>query len=423
MTIFKENKFTMLNSLSSFLSPIKKCYYILKMECKNIKKILVIKLRHIGDVLLTVPALAAIREEFPQAHISVLVNSGTEETLTGCPFINDLIIFDRKTKGLPFIKKYLEELGFLLRIRQGGYDMTVDFTGGDRAAVISLLSRARYRIAKHSGKRSLWGKHLIATHQAHLDGHSHVVLQNRELLRTVSIDASPVAVTLHIPAETENKMRNRLSNYGVTEEDFLIHVHPSSRWFFKCWKDEYMAQVLSGLLKQGLKVAVTSAPDKKEIALVERILSLIPSEFRQNGINHPSLLPLQGATSIKEIAALSQACDLFFGVDSAPMHIAASVGTPVVALFGPSGAFNWGPWDNDVSLSTPYTQRKGIQHSGRHTVIQQERSCVPCGKDGCEGTKRSACLDDIRPDDVLPILLNKVAHSHKSIRQNKRGLP
>ncbi|MEK7331830.1 MAG: putative lipopolysaccharide heptosyltransferase III, partial [Nitrospirota bacterium] len=79
------------------------------------------------------------------------------------------------------------------------------------------------------------------------------------------------------------------------------------------------------------------------------------------------------------------------------------------AVFGPSGAFDWGPWDNKISNSgNPYPERNGIQTFGMHTVIQKNRECIPCGEDGCDGSKISRCLEDITPDDVKNILTKKL---------------
>ena len=104
-------------------------------EIKNIKKILVIKLRHIGDVLLTVPTFKALRENFPDAHIAALVELGTEEVLTGNHLINEIITFDRKIKSKNLIQKFYLEMSFFFKIRAMKFDMTVDLTGGDRPAV------------------------------------------------------------------------------------------------------------------------------------------------------------------------------------------------------------------------------------------------------------------------------------------------
>ncbi len=124
-------------------------------------------------------------------------------------------------------------------------------------------------------------------------------------------------------------------------------------------------------------------------------------------------MELLGKTSLNQLSALSKRANLFFGVDSAPMHIAAAVDTPVIALFGPSGAFHWGPWDNNYSsefgvrsseLKNPYSRKNGTQTFGKHTVIQKDWDCVPCGKDGCKGSKISDCLLDIGVGEVIDII-------------------
>ena len=98
------------------------------------------------------------------------------------------------------------------------------------------------------------------------------------------------------------------------------------------------------------------------------------------GVNPINLV---GRLSLKELGALIAQARFFFGVDSAPMHLAAAVDTPAVALFGPSGVFNWGPWGEG------------------HLVIQKDWDCVPCGRDGCEGSKVSRCLMELAPEEVL----------------------
>ena len=170
-----------------------------------------------------------------------------------------------------------------------------------------------------------------------------------------------------------------------------------------------MAEVINWLTDRGITVIVTSAPDKREMEKAKKILSMVR-------ISKSSFIDLCGKTNIKQLAAISEVSDLFFGVDSAPMHIAAAVGTPVVALFGPSGAFHWGPWDNESSklrvksleFKTPYPEKSGIQTFGIHTVIQQDWKCVPCGKDGCDGSKISRCLEEIKTEEVINILKGKL---------------
>jgi heptosyltransferase-3 len=239
-----------------------------------------------------------------------------------------------------------------------------------------------------------------------------MVLQNLDVVSEFGINTQNLSVDFHIPENDRAFVREMLRERKITEGETIVHIHPTSRWLFKCWKDEYMAEIMNWLVDQKVRVVVTSSSDTREVKKAERILSLV------SGLRTPNseLVDLCGKTTIKQLAAVSEVADLFFGVDSAPMHIAAAVGTPVVALFGPSGAFHWGPWDNKSSLSgvqrsafkSPYRRRNGVQTFGIHTVIQREWGCIPCGSDGCEGSKISKCLEDIATDEVKAILEQKL---------------
>ena len=394
------------------------------MNFSGIKKILVIKLRHIGDVLLSVPVFRALRENFPEAHITALVNSGTEEILEASPFIDEIIAFDRSIKKMDFPQKYIKEISFLKMIRRKGFDMAVDLTGGDRAAIISFVSGAAYRLG-HDIREGFWGKRYLYTHLAGKNDNQHTVLQNLDIVKQFGIKADNLSVDISIP-EDARMFANRILEKNRTDKNTpVVHVHPTSRWLFKCWRDEYMAEVINWLTDRGITVIVTSAPDKREMEKAKRILSFVVGDSPDSTASpvnlgqspHGSrLIDLCGKTNIKQLAALSEVSDLFFGVDSAPMHIAAAVGTPVVAIFGPSGAFHWGPWDNESSklsiksleFKTPYPEKSGIQTFGIHTVIQQDWKCIPCGKDGCDGSKTSRCLTEMKTEEVINILKGKL---------------
>ncbi|HDH06094.1 MAG TPA: putative lipopolysaccharide heptosyltransferase III [Nitrospirae bacterium] len=383
-------------------------------EFRGVNKILVIKLRHIGDVLITVPVIRALKETFPDASVSVLVNSGTEDVLAGNPLIDELITFDQKMIDLSAVARYLKEIRFLKKIRLKGFDMTVDLTGGDRAAILSRVSGAGYRLGWKSGKGFI-GKKYFHTHQVEPHGGKHMVLQNLEIVSRSGINTNNLSVDIHIPEKERMIIKETLREYNITEHDTIVHIHPTSRWLFKCWKNEYMADITAWIIEKGMKVILTSAPGKNEIEKVRKILSLVSGLQTKNS----GLINLSGKTTIKQLAAISDISDLFFGVDSAPMHIAAAVNTPAVALFGPSGAFDWGPWDNKSSGSgvqglgaeNPYSHKNGIQRSGIHTVIQRDWDCIPCGKDGCNGSKKSRCLEDITPDEVKEIISEKLKNT------------
>jgi heptosyltransferase-3 len=378
------------------------------MNFQGVRKILVIKLRHIGDVLLTVPVFRALREHFPDARIAALVNAGTEDVLGGNPLIDEMLLFERRIKKLSPLQRYLREIQFLKEVRTRGFDMTIDLTGGDRAAILSFVSGARYRVGWMQ-KKGFPGKKRLYTHLSLPEEKNHMVVQNLDVVSRFGIDTRNLSVDFHIPGQDRDLVRTMFRTRKITEGEAIVHIHPTSRWLFKCWKDEYMAEVILWLLGRDIAVVLTSSPESREMEKARRILSLVGP--------HQKLVNLCGNTTIKQLGAVAERATLFFGVDSAPMHIAAAVGTPVIALFGPSGAFSWGPWDNNESArcevqsakaKSPYRQRNGIQTFGMHTVIQRERDCVPCGRDGCNGTKISRCLEDISVGEVRAIMEEKL---------------
>jgi heptosyltransferase-3 len=162
-----------------------------------------------------------------------------------------------------------------------------------------------------------------------------------------------------------------LAAAGLASGGF-IQVHPTSRWLFKSWTESRNAELLQRLARDGHRIVVTGAPDPRERAIMARILAeaAVP------------VVDLSGQLSLREMGALAARARLFFGVDSAPMHIAAAMGTPVVALFGPSGEKEWGPW------RVP------------HRVVVSDHPCRPCGNDGCGGGKVSECLTTLPVDRV-----------------------
>ena len=403
------------------------------MKTPDVKRILIIKLRNIGDVLLTVPAIRAVRERYPNAYIAVLVNRGTEEMLTGNPLINEVITYDRSIKSLHFFKKLVKEAAFLMFIREKKFDMVVDLTSGDRAAMYSFLGGAKLRYAYDPEGRGFFGKSFFYTRLGKkLGAPNHMVIQNLHLVRQFGMDTDDLKVDIYFSEEDKRFVKDLLLSKGIRQGEPFIHIHPTSRWLFKCWKDEYMAEIIGWLIDRGTKVVLTSSPEKKEMERAKRISSLLSQLTTHNS---SLLTDLCGNTTLKHLAVISKKAYLFFGVDSAPMHIAAAVGTPVVALFGPTGAYDWGPWDNkslkfkvqspmlkgavpdlrteqgkivESGQSSLYKSKNGIRNSGIHTVIQKDWDCVPCGKDGCGGSKRSKCLDEIEVSELQSVLVNSL---------------
>lgn len=381
------------------------------MEFKGVKKILVLKLRLIGDVLLTVPVIKALKGAFPEAGVSVLVNSGTKEMLTLNPLIDEMIVFERGLKSGSFTGRVGGELRLLKGLRGRGFDMAVDLTSGDRPALLGFMTGARYRLGFDPAGKGFAGKKHLYTHLAKRPKLKHVVLRDLSLLEAFGIGRNDLSVDIYTSPSVEALVEKILKEAGCSNAPF-VHVHPTASEFYKCWTDEGMASVMDAIQDAGFRTVVTSGPDIRELDKVASIIDLMRTRP----------VDLSGRISLKGLAALSRRAALFFGVDTAPMHIAAAVGTPVVALFGPSGAFDWGPWDNiensrpgksfggdgEASIQSPYTGLGGVQTSGAHTIIQRGWECVPCGKKGCRGSGKSDCLADLKAEEVMGIIRERL---------------
>ncbi|NOX15263.1 MAG: putative lipopolysaccharide heptosyltransferase III [Epsilonproteobacteria bacterium] len=338
-------------------------------------KILLMKFRNIGDVLLLSPVIKNLKLAYPNSTIDVALNSGTKEMMTLNPNVNNIIIYDRgKIKSFNILKRVLEEIKFALKIRINKYDIVVNTTEGDRGTQIALLSDAKIKIGYKNHKNRLLKN--VFTHNLPSQELRHTLEMNLDVLRVLNLPIKEKKVEIFWSKEDEKRVDKLLACKK------FIHVHPVSRWLFKCLNDKIVASIIDYCeIELKIRVVLTSAPIKQELDRISSILKLCKSE----PVN------LSGKLTLKQTACLNKKADFFIGVDTAIMHISAANDIPVLAFFGPSGADHWGPWDNDM-MKSGYTTRRGFRSMGKHKVIQENWDCIPCGKDGCNGTKISDCL-------------------------------
>jgi heptosyltransferase-3 len=337
-------------------------------------RILVIKFRNIGDVLLTTPLIKNLKLNYPNAKIDCLVNKGTEDMLTLNPNIDKVFTYDRNYfKSLPKFKRFIEEFKFLNNFKN--YDMVINTTEGDRGTFVSKFSKAKIKIG-FTPKKNLLLKNVFTHKLKNPPLLRHIIENNLDALRILNKKIYEKKVEIFWSKEDDKFVDN------LKLPKKFVHFHPVSRWFFKCIDDKISAKIIDFIEENlDLKVVLTAAPVKKEIERVDKILSLV----KTNPIN------LSGKLTLKQTAALNKRAKFFIGVDTAIMHISAANDVPVLAFFGPSGAFNWGPWDNNL-FESGYTKKNGFQQMGKHRVIQVDWECAPCGQDGCNGSKISECL-------------------------------
>jgi heptosyltransferase-3 len=341
----------------------------------EIRRALVIKLRHHGDVLVASPVFSALKAHAPQAEIDALVYADTAEMLTLHPAVARVLTIDRKWKQLGLFGQAQAELALYNDLKARGYDLVIHLTEHWRGAWLCRLLKPRWALGPLvKGRSRRWREsftHLQVMHNAQ----RHMAETNLDALRRLGIHPGPDErrLTLVPGAQAEASVAAHLTGFGLVAGRF-IHVHPASRWFFKCWPVERMAALVDRLQAAGHAVVLTAAPSADEMAMLEAI---------QARLAKPAF-SLAGQLSLKEMGALTAAARLFIGVDSAPMHIAAAVGTPTVALFGPSGDKQWGPWGVPCRV-----------------VASTGHPCRPCGADGCGGGKVSDCLVSLTVDRVM----------------------
>jgi heptosyltransferase-3 len=346
------------------------------IDLSLLRRVLVIKLRHHGDVLLTSPVFGMLKNHAPHLEVDALVYQDTAEMLSFHPAISQIHTIDRKWKSAGILTQSKAEWQLLSTLRARRYDLVVHLTEHPRGAWITKLTGAKFGVAKEiKRKGGLWKSaftHLFTpvncgncrhTVETHLDALRRIGIQPNEQERKLTLVPGPTA---------ESTIEKKLAEHRLETRKF-IHIHPTSRWLFKCWPAEKMTALISSLQKQGHRIVITAAPAPEELAMTRAILA---------GLDQP-VVDLAGQLSLKQLAALSARAKLFIGVDSAPMHIAAAMGTPSVALFGPSGDIEWSPWQVT------------------HRVIHSDHPCRPCGNDGCGGSKISECLTTIPVDQVL----------------------
>ena len=347
----------------------------MSVPIKALNRILVIKLRHHGDVLMTSPVLSVLKAQAPHCEIDALVYADTVPMLQGHPALAQLHTIDRGWKALAPMAQFAAEWRLLSMLRARHYDLVIHLTEHRRGAWLTRLLSPRFSVAPELAARGRFWRNSF-THRYLIDksGRRHVVEYNLDALRALGIDPQAAQKKLvMVPGDAaETRVAELMRAHGLSAQGF-IHFHPTSRWLFKCWPADKMAVLMNTLHAQGHRLVLTAAPDAQESAMIAEINALTKAPY----------INLSGQLLLKELAALTARAKLFVGVDSAPMHIAAAMGTPTVALFGPSGDKEWGPW----------------QVASR--VVANIHACRPCGKDGCNGSKVSDCLVSLPVASVL----------------------
>jgi heptosyltransferase III len=285
--------------------------------------ILLLQLKRIGDLILTTPAIAALRGKFPEAGISLVVSAAVKELLPAIGGIDKVYEVRGKT----------DDALDWLALSFGKFDYCLDFTRNDRSAFLTFLSGARKRItADHPQLRT---KLRARSYNELVDapvGFLHTVDYHLALLKPLGIENSSRAIQLHLPAETVQAADALLRTANIA--DGFVCFHPGSARSEKFWETSRWAEAIDHCAREtGMICVLTGGGSSIERAQI--------AEIRNAASSKP--IDLSGKTDLLTLAALVRRARLLVTVDSAPMHFAAAWNTPQVVLFGPTNPFHWHP--------------------------------------------------------------------------------
>jgi lipopolysaccharide heptosyltransferase II len=344
------------------------------------RHILLVRLRQIGDVVFTTPAIGALRRRFPQAHLSYLVEPAAAPIVAANHHLNEVIVAPRRRgfRGL------LDDLALGRRLRAAGFDLAIDFHGGPRASLLTWLSGATVRIGYQVAGRSWMYTHRVARARELRARHS--VVNQWDLLRALEIappDPSEMPTEMAVDDAAAAAVDIRLSRAGVAPADRLVVVHVSAGNPFRRWPFEHFVELTTALAKEhtSRRIIVTSGPSEEAAAV--RVIAA--ARDRLGTADAPRVLSC-GEFSLVELRALLERASLFIGGDSGPLHIASTTAVPIVGLYGPTLPERSAPW-----------------RSARYATESVDAGVLPCRP--CEqrvcvpGDFR--CLTLIRPAQVL----------------------
>jgi ADP-heptose:LPS heptosyltransferase len=280
-------------------------------------RILIVKLRAIGDVLLSTVVLPALRKTYPSSTIVFLAESPAFDILRGNPYVNDIILYDRSTMG---------GIDLIRAVRRGKFDMVIDLFGNPRTALLTRLSGARHRVGFRFRGRT-YAYTIVVNPRGN---RVHNTRFNLDALDALGIPADEVIPTMPVGVEDERYVQGFLREAGL-EHVRLVALHTGGGWYTKRWGAENFAAVADTLAAQyGVVPVVLWGPGEESDA------AGIRGMMRRNVFVPPP-------TSLQQLAALLKRCDVLITNDSGPMHIAAAVGTRVIAIFGPTDPRLQGP--------------------------------------------------------------------------------
>jgi len=325
----------------------------------QIHRILVIRPRYVGDVLLTVPTLRRLRESFPHAQVTFVASPGVRDLIEHCPYVDDVLILENRGEH----KGLAGRLKFIRQLRQRRFDLAVVLQRSFLSALCTWLAGIPLRI----GFSTDWRGPLL-THKVAYDKAAYEAQCFLSVIETLGIEGGNLALEAWVPDEDRAYVDRWFDEQGIGREERILFVNPGGCTPRRI-DEAKLAQVTDAVIESyGPRAIVIWGPGER-----------FRGEAVVRAMNNPALIAPQ--TSILQLAALFERGNLLVTPNSSPLHLAAAVDLPTVALFGPLRPEKWNP------------------QGGRNAFVKREISCHPCSSKNCPNN--DACMQMVAVDDVL----------------------
>jgi predicted lipopolysaccharide heptosyltransferase III len=335
-----------------------------RWDWSEVRRVLVVRLRSIGDTVLATPSLHALRRFLPSARVDVLLEDWVAPLLEGFEEIGRVVTVERKSKS--------SRLRVARQLRAESYDVVYNLHGGSTAALLTRATGATHRVGYAAYRYASLHNH-AAPPSSELWGRekTHSVEQQLALLGWTGVPVTDRPATrLVVTPEASARVARRLHDSGFDEKDAFALIHPAAAFDTKTWAAENFARVVEHLAARGIRSVAVAAPNESEV--VEAV--------RSN-----TRAPFVGFTDLRlpELTALAARARLFVGNDSGVAHIAAAVGTPQVVVFGSSNVAHWRPWSRAAA-----------------EVVREEMPCAPCPGYTCAEFDAPECIRRVSVERV-----------------------
>jgi len=337
-----------------------------RWDWQTVERVLVVRLRSIGDTVLSTPSLFALKRFLPHASVDILLEDWVAPVLDGFPHVDNVITLERKSTS--------SRARVARQLRANRYDVVYNLHGGTTATLLTRATGAKHRVGHRTYQYARLHNHLSPSSSS-LWGQNktHSVEQQLALLGWTGVPVSDRPPTqLAVTEEAAATIAARLQSAGLAAAPFAV-MHPAAAFATKQWAAEKFARVADGLADRGLRVLVITASNEAHLA----------DELKSN-----ASAPVEAFSdlTLPEITALLARARLFVGNDSGIAHMAAAVKTPAVVIFGSSNVAHWRPWTST---------------SGVAEVVFEEMECQPCHGYFCEKFDEPECIKRVPAERVM----------------------